>query len=162
LRTGAPGEIRTPDLQLRSVNRGDYNTVTRLAFLQLSESPFGGILSILLLSCAHLTYSANTQWVITGSKADERRFPRIPRLQPACLDQHFMFGVSSSFRDGNRLFGTLSVQWRCNEKCTFFGVEIGPFSARAFDEGKESQQHRCNQPPEGSLCDRQVGRQDAA
>jgi hypothetical protein len=40
--------------------------VTRLAFLQLSESPFGGILSLLLPSCSHATYSANTQQVIAG------------------------------------------------------------------------------------------------
>jgi hypothetical protein len=48
--------------------------VTRLAFLQLSESPFGEFLSVLLPSCAHLTYSANTQQVIPG--CCERGFPK--------------------------------------------------------------------------------------
>jgi hypothetical protein len=53
-----------------------------------------------------LTYSANTQQVIAESKTEgEQRFPKIPRLQPACLDQLFTFGCEQRFSDGNRLFG---------------------------------------------------------
>ena len=80
--------------------------MTCLAFLRLSDARFGGILPVLLPSCSRMTYSANTQWVITESRAeDERRFPKIPRLQPACLDQSFTFGCEQRFSDGNRLFG---------------------------------------------------------
>src|SRR5205807_9949659 len=39
--SGAPGEIRTPDLLLRSVNQESSNPVARLAFLQISRTPFG-------------------------------------------------------------------------------------------------------------------------
>jgi hypothetical protein len=51
--------------------------VTRLAFLQLSDARFGGILPVLLSSCSRVTYIANTLWVIKGSRADdERRRPK--------------------------------------------------------------------------------------
>jgi hypothetical protein len=51
--------------------------VTRLAFLRLSDARFGGILPLLLPSCSHVTYIANTQWVTkSGRAADERRFPK--------------------------------------------------------------------------------------
>jgi len=97
--SGAPGEIRTPDLQLRSVNQEDFNTVTRLAFLQLSESPFGGILWILLPSCAHLTYSANTQQVSLGcSLANKCRFPGGPAFGLLVWINNLTSGVRSGFR----------------------------------------------------------------
>ena len=48
--------------------------MTRLAFLQLSESPFGRVLSVLLPSCSQLTYSANTQWVTTVGKTKDKPY----------------------------------------------------------------------------------------
>jgi hypothetical protein len=95
-KTGAPGETRTPDQQLRSVNQDDFNTVTRLAFLQLSESPFG-VLSVSLPSCSHLTYSANTQQVIQGC-GERGGFLQSPASSlPGWID-FLRSDVSSGFR----------------------------------------------------------------
>src|SRR5437879_9895236 len=61
--SGAPGEIRTPDLLLRSVINEVFNPVPRLAFLRINDVTRLGICSVLLSSCSHVTHCSNTQTV---------------------------------------------------------------------------------------------------
>ena len=106
--------------------------MARLAFLQLSESAFGGILSLLLPSCSQLTYSANTQQVsLRCSLSDERRLFEKFRPWPACLDQQFNLGCER-FSDNNRLFGILRAI-PCGIKTQIrFDPDLWCFRGRGF------------------------------
>ena len=58
---GAPGEIRTPDLLLRSVNQESSNTVAALLFCDLRVRLIGEICPVLLPRCSLVTYCVETQ-----------------------------------------------------------------------------------------------------
>jgi hypothetical protein len=63
-KNGAPGEIRTPDLLLRSVIQELHNPVTALLFCDLAIRLFGEIPLVLRPSCSFVTYCSKTQWVM--------------------------------------------------------------------------------------------------
>ena len=84
--------------------------MTRLAFLQLSESAFGGILSVLLPSCSYVTYSANTQQVTLENR--KGLFPKNDCLWPAYSGQHFKFGREQRFSDNFTKKNDLRLEWR--------------------------------------------------
>ena len=63
-----------------------------------------------------------------GSTEDEQRFPKRPRLTPACLDQQLTFEWSSGFR-GKCPCSARSVQCMCN----FTAIAMATFTFRIPD-----------------------------
>jgi hypothetical protein len=78
-KSGAPGEIRTPDLLLRSVIQELHNPVTALLFCDLAIRLFGEIPLVLLPSCSLVIHCSKTQEVSRKGRTS-LGLPRIPVL----------------------------------------------------------------------------------
>jgi hypothetical protein len=116
LKNGAPGEIRTPDLQLRSVNQGDFNPMARLTFLQIRKPAFGGIPPVLLSSCSQATYILNTLTLIPREHEYQcvQRFGRFVRHRCDHLKRFRIIAKSaqaSASRSARQLAAPVVMAW---------------------------------------------------
>ena len=125
--------------------------MTHLAFLRLSDARFGEILPLLLPSCSHVTYIANTQWVMKRSRAaDERRFSEISASSLPFKSNTFVrtgtalfgrkFHVRQLLRNGGAMKNKLDVKSRCHERarnhaCGARGLCLGALHLHTYGQG---------------------------